>query len=386
MMIIVNGEEGGPLMTETANRIEIANGRLTIALGDGSVRELHPLWLRERCPCPECHDPKTGQRLLDAWSLPLDTTVSDAHSDGERLEVTFADGHVAPFNTSRLEAALAPRQADERDDIFTWDAGLDPIPETDWSGAKDDPAALYDMLEKLRRYAFVVVRNVPPEMDAVTGVVERIGPMRRTNWGGVADVKAIPDAFDLTMTTRALEPHTDNPYREPVPGYIFLHCLVNNAEGGDSTVTDGFRIAEELRRTAPEEFEALTQVKPDFTYVDEDTILENSGPLIELDDRGRVRQVRMSNRTDAVAAGDPDLLDRYYRARRRMTDFVNDPAYQLHFKLEPGDLLIMDNYRLFHGRAGYKPGTGHRHMRQCYMDRDSVGSRRKVLAREHGQR
>ena len=372
-------------MIATASRTEVANGRLTVALRDGSVRELHPLWLRERCPCAECHDPKTGQRLLDAWSLPLETAVIDARADGERVEVTFSDGHVAPFGLDALEETLATRKKDERDDIVTWDATLDPIPEADWSVAKDDSAALYDMLEQLRRHAFVVVRNVPPEMDAVSEVVEKIGPMRRTNWGGVADVKAIPDAFDLTMTTRALEPHTDNPYREPVPGYIFLHCLVNDAEGGDSTVTDGFRIAEELQRTAPEEFEALTQVRPDFTYVDDDTILENSGPLIELDDRGRVRQVRMSNRTDAVAAGDPDLLDRYYRARRRMTDLVNDPAFQLHFKLEPGDLLIMDNFRLFHGRAGYKPGTGHRHMRQCYMDRDSVGSRRKVLAREHGR-
>jgi len=368
-------------MVETARRAEVAQGRLALTMEDDSTRTLHPLWLRERCPCSECRDERTGQRLLDAWSLPLDTRVVDAreHEDG-RLEVVFADGHVAPFRLDALAASLQ-RQPDERDDIVTWDAGLESIPEADWNRAREDDAALYDMLEQLRRHAFVVVRNVRPEMDAAADVVERIGPMRRTNWGGVADVKAIPQAFDLTMTTRALEPHTDNPYREPVPGYIFLHCLVNDAEGGDSTITDGFRVADELRRSAPDEFEALTRVRPDFTYIDEDTILENSGPLIELDPRGRLRQVRMSNRTDSVAAQDPELLDRYYRARRRMTDLVNDPGFQLQFKLEPGDLLIMDNYRLFHGRTGYKPGTGHRHMRQCYMDRDSVGSRRKVLAR-----
>ncbi|MDZ7749901.1 MAG: TauD/TfdA family dioxygenase [Halofilum sp. (in: g-proteobacteria)] len=370
-------------MVETATRSEVSGGRLVLALDDGNSHTLHPLWLRERCPCPECRDPKTGQRLLDAWSLPLDTAVAHVDEADGAVRVTFADGHVAPFARAELEAALRPG-ADERDDIVTWDAGLDPIPEADWARAADDDAALYELLEQLRRHAFVVVRNVPADMDGVGAVVERIGPMRRTNWGGIADVKAIPDAYDLTMTTRALEPHTDNPYREPVPGYIFLHCLVNDAEGGDSTITDGFRVAEELRRNAPEELDALTRVRPDFTYVDDDTILENSGPLIELDPRGRVRQLRMSNRTDAVAPGDPALLDTYYRARRRLTDLVNDPAYQLRFKLGPGDLLIMDNYRLLHGRTGYRPGTGHRHMRQCYMDRDSVGSRRKVLARRFG--
>ena len=370
-------------MSEIASRAAVSGGRLSLELPGGEHRELHPLWLRERCPCPECHDPRTGQRLLDAWSLPLDTAVADAREHGERLEITFSDGHVAPFELEGLAAALAPRP-DERDDIVTWDAALAEIPEADWSRAREDDAALHGMLEQLRRHGFVLVRNVPPEMDAVGAVVERIGPMRRTNWGGIADVRAIPDAYDLTMTTRALEPHTDNPYREPIPGYIFLHCLVNDAEGGDSTVTDGFRVAEELRRTAPDEFDALTRMRPHFTYVDGDTILENSGPLIELDDRGRTFRLRMSNRTDAVAAEDPDLLDAYYRARRRLTDLVNDPASQLRFKLAPGDLMIMDNYRLLHGRTGYGPGTGHRHMRQCYMDRDSVGSRRKVLARRHG--
>ena len=370
-------------MAEIASQFAVAGGRLRLALPGGERRELHPMWLRERCPCEQCHDPRTGQRLLDAWSLPVDIAVTDAREHGDRLDVTFSDGHVAPFALAGLQQSLQPH-ADERDGIKTWDSGLADIPEADWTEAAADDGALYRMLERLREHGFVRVRNVPAEMEAVGAVVERIGPMRRTNWGGIADVKAIPDAYDLTMTTRALEPHTDNPYREPIPGYIFLHCLVNDAEGGDSTVTDGFRVAEELHRTAPEEFDALTRVRPDFTYVDDDTILENSGPLIELDERGRTFRVRMSNRTDSVPAGDPDLLEQYYRARRRLTDLVNDPAHQLQFKLGPGDLLIMDNYRLLHGRTGYRPGTGHRHMRQCYMDRDSVGSRRKVLARRYG--
>lgn len=370
-------------MAVTAERARVVAGRLRVALAGIGERELHPLWLRERSPSPEVTDPKTGQRLLDSWALAVDLAVTDVREEGDRIDVTFSDGHVAPFTAEGLATQLR-RQPDERDDIVLWDGDLRDIPEIDWQQAGRDDAELYQMLEALRRYAFVVVRNVPAEMDGVASVVDRIGPMRRTNWGGIADVKAIADAYDLTMTTRALEPHTDNPYREPVPGYIFLHCLINNADGGDSTITDGFRIAEELRHNAPDAFDALTRVRPHFTYVDDDTILENSGPLIELDTQGRVRQVRLSSRTDAVDAEDADLLDRYYRARKQLTDLVNDPAFQLQFKLGPGDLLIMDNYRLYHGRLGYRPGTGDRHMRQCYMDRDSVGSRRKVLARQFG--
>lgn len=378
-------------MIETVSRAEVIDGRLRLAAVAGARHTLHPVWLRERCPCTECRDARTGQRLLDAWSIPLDTTVTDARDDGERLRITFSDGHLAPFRLADLEAAL--RRRDERAGVEIWDAALPEAPEAEWSAVRDDEGALYDMLEKLHRYGFVQVRGVPTGMDSVGEVVERIGPMRRTNWGGIADIKAIPDAFDLTMTTRAIELHADNPYREPVPGYVFLQCLVNDVEGGELLLSDGFRVAEELRRQAPREFDALTRVRPDFSYVDEGSILENSGPLIELDESGRVRQVRLSNRTEAVAAEDPDLLDHYYRARQRLTDLVNDPGFRLRFKWQPGDLIIMDNYRMLHGRSAYRQSDdrnederrGYRHMRQCYMDRDTVGSRRKVLARRYSQ-
>ncbi|HSH44131.1 MAG TPA: TauD/TfdA family dioxygenase [Arenicellales bacterium] len=380
-------------MNDTAKDISTAlpliDGRVRFQTGNGSTHTLHPVWLRERCPCAECRDARTGQRLLDAWSISPDTVVTSAEAEGGEVRITFSDGHVAPFRAADLEASLGRR--DDRAGIVTWDAGLSDWPKAEWSEASSDDAALHDMLEQLHRYGFVLVRGVPAELDAVADVVERVGPMRRTNWGGVADVKAIAKAFDLTMTTRALEPHTDNPYREPVPGYIFLHCIVNDVEGGDLLLSDGFRVAELLREQAPEEFDALTRVRSEFRYVDETTTLENSGPLIELDDDGRVRQVRLSNRTEWVPAEDPDLLDSYYRARLRFTTLVNDPKLQIRSRWRVGDLLILDNYRMLHGRGAYQQtaapdeaqGRGYRHMRQCYMDRDTVGSRRKVLARRY---
>ncbi len=357
----------------------LESGRVALTLA-GARRVLHPLWLRERCPCRTCRDVRTGQRLLDSWALPLNTAVTQVRAMGAIVEIVFDDGHTAPFSLWELEAAVAP-PGPRGDDLVLWSADLAPLPEADWPVLAEDDAALHAMLEALRRHAFVLVRNLPVEMDAVGALAGRIGPMRITNWGGIADVKAVPDAYDLTMTTRALEPHTDNPYRDPVPGFIFLHCLVNNADGGDSMLTDGFRVAETLRRDDPDAFAVLTGLRLRYRYTDADTVLDNRGPLIELDADGRVCQVRLSNRTDAVDAEDADTLDRFYRSRHRFAALVNDPALQRHLKLGPGDVLVMDNRRLLHGRAAYRPGTGHRHMRQCYMDRDTVDSRRKVLAR-----
>ncbi len=43
-------------------------------------------------------------------------------------------------------------------------------------------------------------------------------------------------------------------------------------------------------------------------------------------------------------------------------------------KLEPGQVLVVDNWRVMHGRTGFK---GHRILTGCYVDRDSFMSRAK---------
>ncbi|MBB3143257.1 2-trimethylaminoethylphosphonate dioxygenase [Halomonas organivorans] len=354
--------------------------RLTLDL-DARPREFAALWLRERAPDAETLDPRTGQRLIEAAELPLDLAVEHAELDGEALALRFSDGHAVRFPVADLLAEDKPREsvAPERE---LWDAGLVEPPRADFAAALDDDAALLAMLEGLHRVGFVLVSGVPTDEDGMQALIERIGPLRRTNWGGIADVKSVANAYDLTMTQRGLEPHTDNPYRDPIPGYIWLHCLTNAADGGDNTLVDGYRAAEVLRERDPAAFDCLTRVSPGFRYRDETTWLESEGPLIELDSQGRVSRVRYNNRTERVDALPPEELARYYAARRAFYALITSDELTVHLKLEPGQMLIMDNYRLFHGRRAYELAGGVRHLRQGYVDRDSTASRRLVLRRE----
>ncbi|MFG6177783.1 TauD/TfdA family dioxygenase [Halomonas sp. THAF12] len=354
--------------------------RLTLDL-DARPREFAALWLRERAPDAETLDPRTGQRLIEAAELPLDLAVEHAELDGESLALRFSDGHAVRFPVADLLAEDKPREsvAPERE---LWDAGLTEPPRADFAAALEDDAALLAMLEGLHRVGFVLVSGVPANEDGMQALIERIGPLRRTNWGGIADVKSVANAYDLTMTQRGLEPHTDNPYRDPIPGYIWLHCLTNAADGGDNTLVDGYHAAEVLRERDPAAFDCLTRVSPGFRYRDETTWLESEGPLIELDSQGRVSRVRYNNRTERVDALPPEELARYYAARRAFYALITSDELTVHLKLEPGQMLIMDNYRLFHGRRAYELAGGVRHLRQGYVDRDSTASRRLVLRRE----
>ena len=376
-------------ITQRSASASVQNGALALSWQDGGRQIFHPLWLRERLPVEDILDRRTGQRLIEAAELPLDLKiVACTSTEDDHFLLTYSDGYQVTVLAGWLRQIARPvtsrqnSQGETEPGLELWDGGLKQRPEADLLRLQRDETALAEMLQGLHRYGFTIVRNVPLEMEGALALTDCIGPIRVTNWGGLADVKAIPKAYDLTMTTRGLEQHADNPYRLPIPGYVFLHCLRNDAEGGESVIVDGFRIAREIQARDADSFAALTTIRPRFRYADTSAILENDGPLIELDGDGRLRQVRYSNRTEMVDHLSLDELDRYYKARQLYFRLLNDPPTTLTFKLEPGDCMIMDNYRLLHGRKGFKLDTGMRHMRQCYMDRDMIASKRKVLARQ----
>ena len=357
------------------------NQRLNLTLAGRSV-ELPALWLRERAPNAETLDPLTGQRLIEAAELPLDLRIESAEWDHGQLNLQFSDGCHALFAADELMSLLNP-QADSRPVL--WDATLATLPQADFQTALIDNQALLEMLEQLHLMGFVLVSGVPTEADGMQPLVDRIGPLRRTNWGGIADVKSVPDAYDLTMTQRGLEPHSDNPYRDPIPGYIWLHCLTNAASSGDSTLVDGYRAAQCLKERDPAAFECLTRVWPIFRYQDSDTFLQSEGPLIELDGRGEPTRIRFSNRTERVPALPAGELESYYAARQAFYSLITSDELTLNLKLEPGQMLIMDNYRLLHGRKAFQLEGGVRHLRQGYVDRDSTTSRRMILRQQLAQ-
>lgn len=360
--------------------LEPDSRRLTLESGDGR-HQFAALWLRENAPDEQTHDPQTGQRLINGAELPLDLTVTRLQADATRLEMEFSDGHRTAFD---VQALLDQSQGDNDvlADRLLWDSHLNQIPEAEFDAAVADDRALGLMLEQLRCFGFVRVRGVPTTTDGMHPLIDRIGPLRRTNWGGIADVRSVANAYDLTMTQRGLEPHTDNPYRDPIPGYIWLHCLRNASEGGDSTLADGYMAARRLAERNPAAYACLTQTSVPFRYRDDTAHLESDGPLIELDCQNQPIRVRYNSRTECMPALPPDQLEQYYAARRAFHDLITSDELTVKLKLDEGEMLIMDNYRLFHGRTAYQLAGGERHMRQGYVDRDTTESRRRTLRRQ----
>jgi gamma-butyrobetaine dioxygenase len=359
---------------------------LEIRWADGHASRFHAIWLRDGCLCPACAHPGTGQRLLETGALPDGVALGSARltSAGD-VEVAWGDGHASVYPTAWLRRHCyydADRPRARRRE--SWHAGARTgLPEARHADVVADPAALRDWLAAIDTYGFALLRGVPTVPGEVCRVAERFGYVRETNYGRLFDVRSVLNPNNLAYTGLGLSGHTDNPYRDPVPTLQLLHCLASSAEGGDSTLVDGFEVAERLRATRPDQFELLARVPIPFRFRDAEAELTAEHPVLTRDARGDVAAIRLNNRAKAPLAIAPDLVEPYYAAYLALVRMLESPAWQLRFRMGPGDLFIVDNLRMLHGRTAFS-GVGQRHLQGCYADADALRSRLAVLRRATG--
>jgi gamma-butyrobetaine dioxygenase len=364
-----------------------AGNELTIERADGARFAIHPIWLRERFQDASTLDLRTGQRLQDPSDLDLDLALSSVTQIAPgRFHVQFSDGHAADFlERDILAEAALPAGDHQLPAPRLWDARLQTGERFRWNSEPDDDE-LAAWLARFLELGFVLFSGVPTQSAQILRVASQFGFTRETNFGALFDVRSTPQATDLAYTAMALDPHTDNPYRWPVPGVQLLHCLVNETCGGLSTLVDGFAAAEALHARDAEAFRRLSQTAVRFRYRDAVTELVASAPPIELDASGRVQSVHFSPRLDFVPLQPPDELAAYYRARRAFDHLLRSPEFEIRFLLDAGELMMMDNRRLLHGRTGFDPTQGLRHLQGCYIDIDGPRSLYRVLRRRQASK
>ena len=360
----------------------LANDSLTLAWADGTKSMFHSIWLRDNARGADARHQGNDQRLFDIHELPDDIAFVDAtlSDDGSLLAVTFApDGYQTSYPASWLNANAYDREKQEISSKI-WDKTLKAeIPTAQYCEVSQDKKSRARWLRQVDQQGFSILKDVPCVDGMVCKVAEIFGFVRVTNYGPLFDVKTEETPVNLAYTALGLNVHTDNPYRDPVPGLQLLHCLEASADGGETILIDGFNIAETLRKDAPDDFALLAKYWIPFRFKDETTDLQSRGPLIELDDRGVLQAVRYNNRSAAPFDLPADIMPHYYRAFRRFAKMLHRPCFELGFRLQAGDLMIFDNRRILHGRKGFSAGK--RHLQGCYADKDSLRSELSILER-----
>ena len=348
----------------------------------GAKKEIHPFWLRERVNSKNFLDQKTQQRLFDPTMLKNSSEISKVNISDKFLEVSFKDGSYA-----KLVIENILKEFEKDNELYfinkiSWKSDFQNNNIYKFNKNFFEEKIMYESLLDFYKYGFVIFENVPTQDNFIVNFANSIGSIRRTNFGEFFNVKSKPNPNDLAYTSLPLAPHTDNPYRKPVPCIQLLHCIENEVGGGLSTLVDGLAVTEELKKEHPSFFQILTEIKVRFQFVDDNVVLEDWAEMIQLDENKRLKQVRFSPRLDFVPLMDKEKLELYYAARNKISEMYNSEKFRIEFKLKPGDLLMMDNYRLLHGRTEYNANEGNRFLQGCYIDYDSTEGKLKHLKRK----
>ena len=96
-------------------------------------------------------------------------------------------------------------------------------------------------------------------------------------------------------------------------------------------------------------------------------------PLIEINADGEIIKVRFNNRSIDTVKLKPALIKPFYEAYRHFAEILERPDQQIEFKLEVGDLLLLDNARVLHARKAFA-ASGKRHLQGAYSDLDGLYS------------
>jgi trimethyllysine dioxygenase len=374
--------------------------------GQRSTRRFSPFWLRDHCHSKHSLHPDTLQRQVDTFAIPADIApeLLEIGSDGRELRIVWRhDG-----SQSLLPAAFLWEiaQGEGRDRAAGERAAGDPVPggpartRSLWDRAsigesfptEGFPTLSYEeiasgddgllrWLSLVERYGFALASGTPPTLEATRALATRIGYVRETIFGGMWDFTANLAFKDTAYTSAAIGPHTDGTYSLDPPGFQMFHCLTFDGTGGESTLVDGFKVAEQIRNSDPLAFEVLASVKVPAQYLGDGVHLKAEHPVIGLDGNGDLAQIAYNNYDRAPFALAGARMATFYRALKLFNQLINDPSNEISMRLAPGTALLFDNGRTLHGRRAYQ---GYRRLCGAYLNREDFDSKVRVLRARAG--
>lgn len=368
-------------------RISSVPQALTIEWAQGGTSEFPSLWLLDNRA--EDRDIHSGQRLIDIADLPENPRIRSAVARNGAVHIEWEGvSRAASFDLAWLAAHAWGRNArppEQQRRYWLEGATLDARRDFAWASIAElraSPAVRLSWLTRLLQDGLGFLEAVPAQESSLLETTPLVGRVLETNYGQTFDVRVVPQPENLAYSDLGLGLHTDNPYREPVPGFQALHVLIASSDGGESLFADGFAVAEHLRASAPEAFAQLTTTAVPFRYGSSDAELRAERPLIQLSVRGEVTAVHYNSRSIAALDLAPSEAAPFYAAYRRLARLLRDARFQLRTRLDAGTLVVFDNQRTLHGRTAFTSARHPRHLRGCYLTRDSVYSETALLRRK----
>ncbi len=366
-------------------KVTLSSTAVSIIWEDNKKSLFHFLWLRDNCPTS--FHPDTRMRIFNILSVSKDIHPMKIKKEKNRLIIHWSENnHISKYDLKWLRNHCYTNnnsQSTISKNIF-WKNNLKS--KLSLISFKYEKIIKYEKnfiqwLELLASYGVTIIKRSPTTTNSGFKILKKIGTYRETFFGTPFEVINIPKPNNQAYTSDALSNHTDLPYYEYVPGYQFLHCLENSAKGGNSTIVDGFSVANYLKKNEKEIFDILTNTEVKFKDNDytQKSLRIFYSPIIKLNLQKNFDEIRINLGAMATLDIKSNKMKRFYEAYHFFYSLLHNKKYLIEFKLTKGDMLCFDNRRVLHGRTSYNPHSGNRHLQGYYIEREEVNSKLNYL-------
>ncbi len=243
--------------------------------------------------------------------------------------------------------------------------------------------------QRVEEFGFCLLR---PSRDSENALLEvasyfgRIQNHERSKPNGIVDVTSDPrlqkqkSAKFKGLGTAKFGPHTDGAFLNAIysdhdgrlrhispPAYLILQCVKQAAVGGESMLIDAQDALKIMKERHPADYALLCEPLFHFVREADQRLFPIEAPVFKVLANGnnsiRFREEYIFN------LGIPSHPRRLQAALDNLyNDCLMSPQCQRKIRLEDGDILVIDNFRMLHGRSPFKVVKGrHRHLRRVWI-------------------
>lgn len=349
-----------PEQTESIDVID--GGEAVVVVRDGVTRRFPSRWLRLLVSGTGNVDPASGHRLFDSVSLPSEFKVRSATylEESGQWEIRFeGETRGTPIDLERLLVSTVIEEIDgpERTPFSSADP---PSRAVDYE-MLEAPAALRSFLDTLLRRGYARVRDVPRSSTELERFTRRLRLEQGLLPPGCFEEAFSGDRDGDDPSSLHASVHTDSPYRDPVPAFHLRLCLESSGKGGEMIVADGMSIAATLATEEPFAAVELARWPMLFARQGAKDDLRRAVPMLEMTQDGGLQRITFNDRAAVDFTCPDDRLPVCAGAYDTLARIVQREGLQNRFRVQPGDLLIVDNERVLHGHLPLIGSGSQRH-------------------------
>lgn len=226
---------------------------------------------------------------------------------------------------------------------------------------------LEDIQTLVKTNGYVLLSSGVTDIWIVELLAQQFGiPRGGTFWEKYFYVEFAPGARNqtaeqsLAYSSTDFPIHTDGSFEDKPPNIFILQCIQNDRKGyGTSILVDGWAAASMLEESTlrilletPFEFKRTRKSKSSTTHA---PILKRKENTFEI-------RYRRDHNFQLIPPSDSAQI-----ALQKWEENLRTPELQVNLDLVPGDILIVNNQRILHGRTPLS-GKQHRILRRLWLD------------------